>query len=385
MIKKIKKIQNLGIFSDFSWDANALTDFKRYNIFYGWNGSGKTTFSKLFSSFEFGLIEEFPDLAFLLDTDLGEFRQGNNYPQKVRIFNQDYVSNNIQILQGSAKPIYILGEENKKIADEIALDTTELLEREKELKRISKEKDTLESNIGKMFTDIARTISSNTSGEATRRYNKRDAENSFSNLVSKTVLDESILSKYRLTLTQIIKPEISKISGHFNLFSAMLKTTQELCKNTIESIVIERFKKHSDISEWVEQGIEIHEAHSSQQCEFCGNQLTRDRLSQLARHFNKADKQLKNDIDQLLSKLNEFGTHLEETSPVDKANLYEEMQDAFNSVCLQFQIQKESLKSKISELEQILKNKKAKTTESVSFTFEVDINSIQAAMCNAPS
>lgn len=42
MINKIKKIRNLGIFSDFKW-PDALENFKRFNLIYGWNGSGKTT------------------------------------------------------------------------------------------------------------------------------------------------------------------------------------------------------------------------------------------------------------------------------------------------------------------------------------------------------
>ena len=47
MIKRIKKVKKLGLFTDYQWD-DTLHDFGRYNLFYGWNGSGKTTLSKLF-------------------------------------------------------------------------------------------------------------------------------------------------------------------------------------------------------------------------------------------------------------------------------------------------------------------------------------------------
>lgn len=33
MIKKLKKIKNLGLFSDYTWDNN-LDNFDKYNLFY---------------------------------------------------------------------------------------------------------------------------------------------------------------------------------------------------------------------------------------------------------------------------------------------------------------------------------------------------------------
>lgn len=42
MFTSITKIKNLGVFSDFTPVPN-LAPFERYNVFYGLNGSGKTT------------------------------------------------------------------------------------------------------------------------------------------------------------------------------------------------------------------------------------------------------------------------------------------------------------------------------------------------------
>ena len=68
MIKKIKKIKNLGVFSSYQWDST-LPDFERYNLFYGWNGTGKTTLSKLFASLEQGQAAEFSDLEYEIEAD----------------------------------------------------------------------------------------------------------------------------------------------------------------------------------------------------------------------------------------------------------------------------------------------------------------------------
>ena len=51
MITKISKLKNFGIFHDFSWKTE-LPEFKRFNLIYGWNRSGKTTVSRIFGSCE---------------------------------------------------------------------------------------------------------------------------------------------------------------------------------------------------------------------------------------------------------------------------------------------------------------------------------------------
>ncbi|HIQ56892.1 TPA: AAA family ATPase, partial [Candidatus Gracilibacteria bacterium] len=62
MIKKIKKIKNLGIFQNYTCDSSFPTI--KYNLFYGWNGSGKTTLSKLFDSFNIGGNNEYSELEY---------------------------------------------------------------------------------------------------------------------------------------------------------------------------------------------------------------------------------------------------------------------------------------------------------------------------------
>ena len=48
MIKRINKIKNLGVFSNYTRNSE-LKDFDEKNIIYGWNYSGKTTISRLIS------------------------------------------------------------------------------------------------------------------------------------------------------------------------------------------------------------------------------------------------------------------------------------------------------------------------------------------------
>ena len=62
ILKKITKLKNLGVYTDFSWGN--LPEFKQYNVIYGWNGTGKTTLSKLLGSLNNGSHVDFPLLEY---------------------------------------------------------------------------------------------------------------------------------------------------------------------------------------------------------------------------------------------------------------------------------------------------------------------------------
>jgi len=51
MIGKIRRIRLFGSYIDFDWPAE-LSEFKRFNVLYGRNYSGKTMLSRIFRCFE---------------------------------------------------------------------------------------------------------------------------------------------------------------------------------------------------------------------------------------------------------------------------------------------------------------------------------------------
>jgi ABC-type molybdenum transport system ATPase subunit/photorepair protein PhrA len=60
-LTKIEKIKDYHIFKDFTWD-DSIPEFKRYNLIYGWNGSGKTTIANLLRCIEKRLVSFLVDL-----------------------------------------------------------------------------------------------------------------------------------------------------------------------------------------------------------------------------------------------------------------------------------------------------------------------------------
>lgn len=367
MIKKIKKIKNLGIFADFHWDGHALSDFKKLNLFYGWNGSGKTTLTKLFSTLENGTSTEFSSLEYEIESETGTFKNGQDFDKKVRVFNQDYIENNIEIAGSKAKPIFILGEENKAIAEQIALDEILL----KELKSKNKEQEELknkkEIEKGKRFTDVAKVIGANTSGSSLRNYRKPDAEKAFALLARKELLNEQDVNRYFFALKQEERVEMSEIDSS-NFFQELEITIQEsmgLCLQTVETLIIERLRKNPDISQWVESGLALHLKYETGKCEFCDQKLPIHRIEELTSYFNEEDQKLKALLDGKIEKLKGIYKFAELLTTIDKANLYNEFQTEYVSRLTTFNKERINLLEQISNLIKILEVKKTKTTEKV--------------------
>lgn len=366
MIKKIKRIKNLGIFSDYTWIAK-LDDFKRYNLIYGWNGCGKTTLSKLFLAFESGYLPSHEDLEYEIDANERSFKQKENFNQKVRVFNEDYILNNVQTLSGKAKPIYILGEENKKIVDQIKLDEGQLDIKQKELKGLIQAKTEATKKKGEKFTQIATTIGLNTGGIASRTYRKPEAEEAFNKLTEKTLLNTDEIKKYSSTLRQHELPSLDLIyvDDKSKELNEIIDEGNKILSKTVKSLVIERLKVNDDISEWVEEGISLHAKHKSKKCEYCTQDLPESRVKELADYFNDEDKKLKDDIEQLVAKLSNILLVVKEVTIKDKMNLYEDLQKEYESAGNNLDTAGESLLKIISESLSYIKNKKSKTTEVV--------------------
>ncbi|WP_204361784.1 AAA family ATPase [Escherichia coli] len=132
-------IGSFGSFTDLSWknslkDAgNNVQNFKRLNILYGRNYSGKTTLSRIFRALETGRIpHNYVDPNFTIRGDKGDVTQvglaGHGYD--VRVYNRDFVSDNLNFLvnqtDGEIKTFAIVGEKNKEIEDAITAIQTRL-------------------------------------------------------------------------------------------------------------------------------------------------------------------------------------------------------------------------------------------------------------------
>ena len=100
-------IASFGSFNGLTWKkslrdgGNNVQDFKRLNILYGRNYSGKTTLSRIFRALETGRIPlNYVGSTFTVHGDKGDVTQaglaGHGYD--VRVYNRDFVSENLSFL-----------------------------------------------------------------------------------------------------------------------------------------------------------------------------------------------------------------------------------------------------------------------------------------------
>lgn len=131
-------IPNFGSFMNFVWSTsirdsgNNVAKFKKLNIIYGRNYSGKTTLSRIFRSLQTGdLPDNYENPTFSVSTDSGAITQSQipTDDYHIRVYNRDFVDDHLSFLrdqEGKITPFAIIGSENKAIETEIA-------EKEKEL------------------------------------------------------------------------------------------------------------------------------------------------------------------------------------------------------------------------------------------------------------
>src|SRR4051794_7557687 len=114
MIHKIEHIKGFGVFADFKWPAS-LSGFKRFNLVYGFNYSGKTTLSRAFRCFEQQRCHfDFATAQVQFKNHDGAIYELSAPPasSQIRVFNSDFVRENLGFDSGSASPILVLGSED---------------------------------------------------------------------------------------------------------------------------------------------------------------------------------------------------------------------------------------------------------------------------------
>lgn len=383
-LKKISKIKHLGVWADYSWGNNIqndtiLPDFKQFNVVYGWNGTGKTTLSRLLTTLNTGGHPEFARLEYTVqDSANNNYHQGVTFGTPVRVFNTDWIEENVDFDEQKSKNItVILGEENKEAVTQIKADEKELKEIQNTLQTLNKDKCNYEKIRGSKFTEIAKTISQGTQNAIVRNYNKRNAEEAFNNLDDKNLLGDKELDRLSKSVAQQAMDKLTELSittPQRDLESIIIDARNLLTK-TVESTIIERFKENSDIANWVEAGLTLHNKYKNNKCDFCGQLITADRIAELTAYFNKADAELKADIDKLAERLRNTYAKIEKVIPADKMNLYQEMRDEYEEAAEKLIEQRNIVLTAIADFGKKITDKKLHTTEKIDVSDEPNLSS----------
>ena len=392
-IRRTNSIQNFGIFNDYS-ENDSLPDFKRYNLIYGWNATGKTTLTRLLRCLESGEIcEDFPNSVFSININVNDIPTEisqtslSSIELRLKVFNRDFIEENLDIdlrKNGKAKPIFHLGKTNVEKSNKL----NELIEKTEKIKgeqtEIQKEKTNKEGALETLASSIASEIKGLTQTSRQDKYKNYDKRN-VKSFFNDDQLSEQYLIGEKLTEEQRDKskiainaenkavinftlPSTSNVQNIVNQLEGILKT-QVLADETIE-----RLKNNPAIEKWVQEGVQLSHHKSGNTCEFCGGLITEQRLDELKKHFSIERQNLINKINNVISftnmKMQDFNIDILPDKTVFFLDLQEEYEETKQSLCEIMDNIRSTFNRAISDLSKKLKDPYSCVTSSISQTEE---------------
>lgn len=324
MIEKISNI-TFGIFKNYDWNKNLgnNTKFKKINIIYGRNYSGKTTLSRIIRAVETKTISdkyENPQFEITLNDEIIGKRiiTQSDYSlneEIFKVFNEDFVRENLSFPyndDGNIKSFALLGKENVDLKSEIDKLSNELgtAEEEKETGLYKEQKvkkknyEGASQNYSTQYKDIQNKLTNGARqiGNNSRSYNKNSLQNDIS-----IVLDDNYIpidEKERANLQKILnenpKKSIDELSNINIDFQSFINTTKKLVEQKIGNAEkIEELVKNAELNRWVKEGKDLHIGRKT--CAFCGSIIDEKRWDALDKHFDEEYEKLERKINSQIN------------------------------------------------------------------------------------
>ena len=250
---------------------NQEEQFKQKNLFFGYNGKGKTALSK-------GILMEIKKDAKITE---------DNY----RFFNKDYIKDNLLLENNTGLKGIVanFGKENVDIEKTIE----EKMKNYKDVSILQKEKEDIEQNI---------------KDEVNRIFNLKKGKSSIKRRTAETV--KELVVSYEKDLESALKvvkskddlkgvkdsssyeKELTTVQG-INLLKIETLTDDEI--DTIASIMNRNYEKNeipsAEVLSWLEQGLTIHKHDNSKKCKFCGNNIEINEIEETINKYLNDKKQ----------------------------------------------------------------------------------------------
>ena len=326
MITKLD-IGKFGLFENYKWEDEVGKQeiFRRLNIIYGRNYSGKTTLSRILKCVEDKqLHEKYLDAKFSIDFENGKSISQSSINEdaqeyKIRVYNSDFVKKNLSWLHnedGTINPFTILGAKNVEIDNKIKeidnkLGSVEeekgLLYQAKQTKETYEQKksihDKQETTLNNALTEQAKKIKNNATIYNVPTYQINTIKKNIESAKQQGELTEEVISEKKKLLTEASKETLNALQEAKPQFETYYNQVNDLLKKQIKpnEPIIELIND-SLLQEWVRQGVDKHKDKRTT-CAFCGNPINKSLWDKLDAHFSKESeelrKELKTKIDQL--------------------------------------------------------------------------------------
>ncbi|MGO1064065.1 AAA family ATPase [Acinetobacter lwoffii] len=400
MLRNIE-IENFGSYHNFNGLAEK-NHFKKMNIIYGANYSGKTTLSRIFAILKNkNDPENYSNPIFKIIFE-NEILDCNNYKENSKeflVFNKDFINENLSFLifnnheNGSIKSFdaVVIGQDQIVIDGKIneLLSSADILEAttqvvnlvlnqiKKDRDRISQEIIEITRNKDRSLTEKARDLEA-IGLNAARTYQRPNLVQDINKILSanpnlvKKLTEEEIQNKINdMKVSQ--KPEINienKEAEIRNYISRHIENCKIKLKEVIELKVTKEINEF--FKNWAVAGYHLHKEHDKDYCEFCGGELKKTVLEQYEIFANQKDESFKKEIIELIENQNKIVKAL--FAVID--GFVEPEAYFYDSFKVEYLVLIESIKSKafnlsedLSLLEDMLKEKLQNLTLELEYDF----------------
>lgn len=335
-ITRLAKIKQHRIFEDFTWPAG-LPDFVRFNLIYGWNGTGKTTLSNLFHHLQSKQTVTEGEVQFRIDDRLVNHSELSDavLPQ-VRVFNRDTVKRSIfEIAHEKLPPVYYLGEDSAEKQAKITQLKLDHAAISAAKGAAMQAKVRAERDFETFCTDQARAIKNllTATGSTYNTYNaarfKQRAEALKGQQPVARLADEEI-ERYLSTKASSVKDPIPVPQAMYPDFVALTQRVNDLLGRSVVATTIDALANDPPLSAWVRTGLDLHRGtQPNTHCRFCEQTIPDGRLERLEAHFNEAFNQFQAEIAALTDEVAAAKRFVAELAVPDKGLLYEHLSNDY--------------------------------------------------------
>lgn len=349
-----------------------MPTFGRFNLIYGWNGSGKTTISNLFRALELRRQSEGEATLVTSSTTIN----GNDFTLAtlpVRVFNRDFVAANVfPVGGGELPPIFILGEENAEQQAQVEQFKRERDEAQQILNTKRQEKDQAERVLDRYCVDRALVIKDTLRSAGNNPYNNYDKARYKQRIMQMIRVGD--MANHLLTeaererlLTQskaIPKASIVEVQLRLPDLTQITQASVELLQKSVVSFAIAALKDDPQLSSWTRDGLGMHRHREADVCLFCEQPLPNGRLSALEAHFSTEYEQLIRQLDAQISQIESISRTINEVSVPNRAELYEDLAPEFDLANEQLDSGISTITEYLASLIKAIIDKKQKVFES---------------------
>lgn len=356
VVRKISSANNFGSYKSFYWDEESIGDFRRYNLLYGWNYSGKTTLSRMFvvmggSDIPDGIEGEFIGLIENKDETTYEWNSNDEpTPLAIKVFNRDFINSNFST-DHNAPAVHILGENVKHLRDKIEKRNRQILRIDASVQQVESKKENHKELLDGEKTSTARVINEVIGG----RYNRRNLDSTLPRIRANPtnyLLDEEQVENLKRTLATasdyqsitIQKPVLPDVNS-------FVSKCHELLSRTATNQAIQALKEDSELENWLRTALNLHQETNT--CRFCGGDIDKSIFESLRGHFDKEQEKLRGDVNLLLSQIPELINY----SIPQQSSIYPHLRTEYSKTVQELEIWRQKFVSVLATLRSRLQEK----------------------------